>query len=471
MSIDLIKLAGDNVHKVVHQCVYACFMKGEIPDEVRIEKMVLLYKHKGLLDDIDNYRGIFLRIVILSVYQKWLYSKCAPIVDGNGSIVALGGRKGKSGIEALLIVKLIQDHARWTKQQFIFKFLDVEKFFDSMNFERVLIDIYLSGITGQYWKAYENINREKSCIPFIPSGKCSSIHVENVFVQGSTDAVLMAWNHMDSINKKECDVFSKNCIVEGVEIDSVTFMDDIIGVCKSQNDVIVSSARDETFQNSARLNFKPPKCKLLVMYPSESIVDDIGGAVLEIVNQHIYLGTIISDNGKRNEEIQARIAAANSVCHELTLILRSAELSCVRLIYEKLLLGACLDSKIKYGCAVWNRLNGKQSEKLNLLKVNFLKNVMEMPNSTPSIAIQYEFGIIDLDLEVRMEKVLLGVSMLKKEGDISVGAMLLRPMLEKKVPGFCSELLQDAQLFEIDIKDSQIVDKSMVSLQVSAPKL
>ena len=71
-----------------------------------------------------------------------------------------------------------------------------------MNFERLLIDIYMSGVTGQYWKAYENINKEKLCIPYIPSGQCSKIHVENVFVQGSTDAVLMAWNHMDTINKK-----------------------------------------------------------------------------------------------------------------------------------------------------------------------------------------------------------------------------------------------------------------------------
>ncbi len=463
MSIDLLKLGGENLHKVIHQCVYACFMSCEIPEEFRIEKMILLYKHKGSLDNLDNYRGIFLRIVILSIYQKWLYSKCAPIVDEQGSNVALGGRKGKSGNEALLIVKLIQDHARWTKQQFIFKFLDIEKFFDSMNFERVLIDIYLSGVNGQYWKAYENINREKLCVPFIPSGRCSSIDVENVFVQGSSDAVLMAWNHMDTLNKKERDVFSKNCIVEGVDLDAVTFVDDIFGVCKSQLDVVLSSARDETFQDSARLKFKPPKCKLLIMNACESIEDDIMGFQLEIVNQHVYLGTIISDDGKRNEEIHARIMGAKSVSNELTQILRSTELSVVRLKYVKLLSGACLDSKVKYGCAVWNSLNGKQKEKINAVKLDMIKNILEMPKSTPSIAIQYEFGVVDLDLEVCMEKVLLGVCMLGKSD--SVGAMLLRPMLEKKVPGFCLELLLCAQMFEIDVNDPKVSEKSSSGLR------
>ena len=103
-----------------------------------------------------------------------MYSKCAPVVDENGSEAAFGGRKGRSAVEALLIVKLLQDHTMWTKSQLVFKFLDVEKFFDYMNYKKALIDIYRSGIKGKYWKSYESINRYKKCIPYIPSGECSA---------------------------------------------------------------------------------------------------------------------------------------------------------------------------------------------------------------------------------------------------------------------------------------------------------
>ena len=107
---------------------------------------------------------------------------------------------------------------------------------------------------------------------------------------------------------------------------------------------------------------------------------------------------------------------------------------------------------------MWNELNGKQKDKLNALKINMIKNTLELPKSTPSIAVQYEFGVVDLDLDVCMEKVLLGVCMLQKSD--SVGAMLLRPMLEKKVPGFCSELLLCAKLFDVDVHDPKISEKS-----------
>ena len=63
--------------------------------------MVLLYKNKGKLDELDNYRGIFLRLLILTIYQKWLYKKCSPTVDGNGSDTAYGRRKGKGGIQVI----------------------------------------------------------------------------------------------------------------------------------------------------------------------------------------------------------------------------------------------------------------------------------------------------------------------------------------------------------------------------------
>ena len=135
MSIDLVKLCDSTMAKVIHQCILLCFRRNVFPEKFQVEKMTLLLKNKGVIDNINDYRGIFLRNVIVSIYQKWLYGRNAPIVDASGTEYACGGRKGRSGLEALLIVKLVQDYARWTNTQVILKFLDVEKFFDSINFK------------------------------------------------------------------------------------------------------------------------------------------------------------------------------------------------------------------------------------------------------------------------------------------------------------------------------------------------
>ena len=69
--------------------------QNQIPDSFRLEKMILLYKNKGSVDGINQYHGIFIRVAILIIYQKWLYSKAAPILDKVGSSYAFGGRKRK----------------------------------------------------------------------------------------------------------------------------------------------------------------------------------------------------------------------------------------------------------------------------------------------------------------------------------------------------------------------------------------
>jgi hypothetical protein len=132
-------------------------------------------------------------------------------------------------MDALLIVKLIQDYARWTKKEVVIEFLDVEKFFDSMNYQLGLIEAYRNGVTGRHWQSYKTINSSKKCVPHIPSGKCSPIDMENIFVQGSCDAVLVAWPMVDADSKREGDCFTTDFHIEGICVNRMSFIDDLIG--------------------------------------------------------------------------------------------------------------------------------------------------------------------------------------------------------------------------------------------------
>ena len=143
--------------------------------------------------------------------------------------------------------------------------------------------------------------------------------------------MLVAWNHMDSLNKKDKDIWSKTCSIQGIDFDALTFVDDIAEIIKGNLNVVLSSARVEVFEMESRLKFKPTKCKLIVMNRKEDIRDEIKDMWLEIVKNHEYLGTIVSEDGSRNAEINNRIIATKSVCNEIVQILKMTELSKVRL--------------------------------------------------------------------------------------------------------------------------------------------
>ena len=104
---------------------------------------------------------------------------------------------------------------------------------------------------------------------------------------------------------------------------------------------------------------------------------------MEQVKEHVYLGTLISANGERFSEMKSRINKSNSVANEIEQICKCTELSNVRLRYVMLLIMSCLDRKVKFGCEVWDVTKYQTyQDKLNGLKVNLVKRVLQLPKST-----------------------------------------------------------------------------------------
>ena len=446
LNIDLLKLGNETLISVITRFINMCFDKVTIPESCRIENMTILYKQKGSINDLNNYRGIFIRNVFMIIYQKWMYSKCAPIMDEKGTEFAYGGRKNRSSNEALLIIKLVQDHSVWKKSNLVLKFLDIEKNFDTMNFKKAMILANESGIKGKYWSNYEEINKRKTCIPITPLGKSTEIKVKDVFVQGSNDAGLMAWNLADAINKKAKDICDPIYSCEGIILDKILFVDDMVQITSTMEDSKLGNNSLEVFQHENRIKFKTTKCKVLVMHQKYEEDLILNNKKIERKQSHTYLGTVISEKGGRKEDIKERIKNSRSIINEIVQICKGNELSKIRFKFVKLLTNACFDSKIKYSCQFWDNLSKSEENELNMMKINLMKRILEMPSSTPNHAVQHDFGIIDLALEVKAEKIILAAEIIADNKN-KICKQLLKKMMEKKVPGFCTQVDEYINLF------------------------
>ena len=116
-------------------------------------------------------------------------------------------------------------------------------------------------------------------------------------------------------------------------------------------------------------------------------------------------------------------------------------------------MSSCLDGKVKYGSALWNvRKSQKSADDLDKMKPSLLKRVLQLPSSMPSDSLLYEFGLNDLSIDILMEKIVLAVQILQLP-DNRIAKQLLRPMLEKKVDGFCTELLDACKILNVSIDE------------------
>ena len=121
---------------------------------------------------------------------------------------------------------------------------------------------------------------------------------------------------------------------------------------------------------------------------------------------------------------------------------------------------------MKYGCALWN-VNGnkKAIEELDKIKPTIIKRVLKLPLSTPSAAIQSEFGINDLSLDVLIEKVILAVETLNRDDDRKAKQLLVS-LMEKNVDGFCTEVTEACEILNVSMDDLCCAEKAR--LDVSA---
>ena len=93
----------------------------------------------------------------------------------------------------------------------------------------------------------------------------------------------------------------------------------------------------------------------------------------------------------------------------------------------------------------------KLEVKLDSIQIKVVKRVMELPYATPSAAVSYEFGFLDLSLVIKLEKVLFAVKTMKSP-DERKAKQLLKVMLEKKDPGFATEVLEiSSSVFGMDL--------------------
>ena len=108
--------------------------------------------------------------------------------------------------------------------------------------------------------------------------------------------------------------------------------------------------------------------------------------------------------------------------------------------------------KFKHGCEVWGDFTKRDISNINRLIPQTIKRVLELPRSTPTNAVKHDFGLVDLISELDLEKILLASDVLDMCEE-RIAKKLLFPMIEKQVPGFCTQLSDVLIKYGVSLED------------------
>ena len=112
---DLIKHCKSTLLQPLHDTLCLCWQEGGVPQDMKDDKIVTLFKNKGEGSDCNNYRGISLLRIVGRVYARVLLARLHRLAERVYPKSQCGFRAGRSTVH--MIFSLCQLQEKFKEQQ------------------------------------------------------------------------------------------------------------------------------------------------------------------------------------------------------------------------------------------------------------------------------------------------------------------------------------------------------------------
>ena len=301
-----------------------------IPEFVVRENIVTIYKNKGSRLDLDNDRGIFILTALKKILDKLIFFDKFDDIDDHMSDSNIGARKGRNVNNHLFIIYGIINSVIKGKEPCIdVQIYDLEKAFDALWLEDCMLDAYDSlskeNRDEKLALLYES-NKENLVAVNTAVGLTDRINIPKIVQQGGTWGPCLCSNSVDTIGKKIRDRGETTYLYKNmVRVLPLAMVDDINAISKCGIESLALNTYINTQIELKKLRFHVPdkngksKCHKIHIGEHSTMcpVLKVHGTVMETVTEDLYLGDVISGDGKNKKNIEKRISKGLGIISQI----------------------------------------------------------------------------------------------------------------------------------------------------------
>ena len=315
------------------------------------KSLVITLPKKGDLKLCNNYRTLSLishpSKVLLRVILNRLKHQAREIISEEQA----GFMKGRSTVEQIFNLRCIIEKYQEHQQELYHVFIDFKKAFDrvwhqalwatmhkyniNQNLIALIEELYshatssvcLDGDIGEWFRT--TVGVRQGCLL---SPTLFNIFLERIMADALED-------HDSSVS------------IGGRNVSNLRFADDIDGLAGSQEELAQLIKRLDESCSAFGMEISAEKTKVMTNTHVKDLQTEfkVKDSVLQIVNQFIYLGAIVTDNGSRSE-ILSRMAKAQNSLSKLKTIWKD---KCISVKCKIRLLRTLVISTFLYACETW----------------------------------------------------------------------------------------------------------------------
>ena len=355
IEIDIVRLAGEEICTHLAKLFTSCLNQRQVPVAWNNAVITLLHK-KGDKMNIGNYRPISLISHISKLFTKVIKNRIEKQLDANQSREQAGFRQGYSTSDHLQVITQLVEKCNEYTLPLCLVFVDYEKAFDSVEHNGIVDAMRAHGIHETYVATLASIYNNGTSVIKLD-------HVSNRFPinrgvrQGDTLSPKLFNAGLEQIFRK-LDWDSKGISINGERLNHLRFADDIvlIGTNAAEVSDMLNQLNDESKRLGMKINMKKTKAMFNSNANRETI--HLGLEEIEIVDEYVYLGQLITPANDNMDEVKRRTSAGWGAFSQYRDILKSKMPMCLK----RKLYNQCIQPAMTYGSQTWalnKRMQGK----------------------------------------------------------------------------------------------------------------
>ena len=352
LSPSLFKFGGPTLIQCLHNLLHLIWTTESVPTEWGTATIVPVYK-KGNRNECSNYRGISLISTASKILASILLRRLTPERELNSREEQAGFRRNRGCNDQIFTLRQILELRHEYHRPTVAIFLDIRAAFDSVDrialwaclsqrgvpekFINILKAIYATTL-GQV-RVYGDVSASFNITSGVRQGCPASPFLFNFAIDNVLESALI-----------ECETGGIQ-LLPGSRIWDLEYADDIVLFCENAQSAQQLINRLEMSVRRFGMTFAPAKCKVLLQdWPDPPPVLTMADDPLEVVDQFVYLGSIIRPGGI-SSEITHRVGKAQAAFTQLRHLwrLRDVSLGLKGRVYN-----ATVRAVLLYGCETWS---------------------------------------------------------------------------------------------------------------------